>query len=127
MHVNKVKNEKRKFYTGANWFSITGDFAKYVVSEKDWIEKTFKHAKSSDEFFMQTLLMNSKFKSNLYSNKMNDDYIACVRLIDWNRGGPYTWRIDDFDEMMKSKCMFARKVDEKVDNKIIEKIYKTIC
>ena len=46
-----------------------------------------------------------------------------MRHIDWKRGKPYIFRNDDFDELISSNCMFARKFDEKIDNEIIEKIF----
>ena len=49
-----------------------------------------------------------------------------MRYIDWDRGNPYVFRIDDYDALMKSDCMFARKFDEKIDKEIIEKIYLTL-
>ena len=41
------------------------------------------------------------------------------RLIDWKRGNPYTWRKQDFDELVNSDLLFARKFDIVVDNQII--------
>lgn len=126
VRVNKIRDAECKFYRGAQWFSITQDFAKYVVSKADFIEKYFKKSRNSDECFLQTVLMNSKYKNRLYYDKMDDNYIACMRDIDWHRGAPYTWQLADYDELISSDYMFARKFDERVDSKIIDKIYKTI-
>lgn len=49
-----------------------------------------------------------------------------MRLIDWDRGRPYTFRKEDYDEIMASDCFFARKFDEKVDFDIVELIYNEI-
>lgn len=57
---------------------------------------------------------------------MDDNYCANVRKIDWSRGGPYVWTEKDFNELIDSNCMFARKFDEKVDPKIIELLYERI-
>ncbi len=111
---------------GANWFSITDDFAKYVLSQEKWIEKHFKFSKSADEIFMQTILINSKFRSHLYLDSFNDDYHACMRYIDWNRGNPYTFHMKDFNELLCSDFLWARKFDENIDKKIIDEIYNTI-
>ena len=32
-----------------------------------------------------------------------------MREIDWQRGSPYTWREEDFDELVRSERWFARK------------------
>ncbi len=49
-----------------------------------------------------------------------------MRKIDWERGRPYIFRKSDFDELISTNCMFARKFDEKIDNEIIEVLYKYI-
>ena len=49
-----------------------------------------------------------------------------MRKIDWSRGGPYVWRKEDFEELIDSDCMFARKFDEKIDLEIIDLLYKRI-
>ena len=117
------RNRKINFQKGANWFSITNSFAQYVISEKDWIESTFKYTKSADEFFLQTLLINSDFKNKLYNNTFYDDYHACMRYIDWTRGGPYIFKLSDFEALMQSDYLWARKFDSNVDKDIVEKIY----
>ena len=76
--------------------------------------------------FLQTEIMNSKYKNNLYYNKMDNNYIACMRYIDWNRGKPYTWTLNDFDELIHSKFLFARKFDWNIDKEIIIKIKEYI-
>ena len=63
--------------------------------------------------------MNSNFRNNLFYDKMDNNYIACMRYIDWNRGKPYTWLADDFNELINSNYLFARKFDCNIDNNII--------
>lgn len=122
LKVNRIKKSNYKFVTGANWFSITNEFAKYVISKEKEIKKTFKHTRSADEIFLQTILYNSKYKENLYYKKFDDNYIGCMRLIDWNRGNPYVWKKDDYEQIIKSNYMFARKFDINKDKQIIELI-----
>lgn len=107
---------------GSNWFSITDLLARYVVSKEQEILKCYKNTYCCDEVFLQTLVKNSSYKNNLYSYAV-DDYHANMRDIDWKRGRPYTWRNTDFDELMKSNYLFARKFDEQIDNQIIDRIY----
>lgn len=126
LHIDRVKKFERTFYAGSNWVSITNDFAHFVVKEYKNYRKHFRFAQISDELIWQTLIMNSPYKDNLYLSGFRNDYSACMRYIDWNRGNPYVFRIDDFDMLMNSECMFARKFDEKVDKDIIEKIYHTL-
>lgn len=107
---------------GSNWFSITDSLARYVMSKEQDILAQYKDTYCCDEVFLQTLVKNSSYKDNLYSYAV-DDYHANMRDIDWKRGRPYIWRDADFDELITSDYLFARKFDEQIDNQIIERIY----
>ena len=102
---------KRKYpfevMKGANWFSITADFANYIVKRKDEILKTFRYIPMCDEVFMQTIIWNSSFRETLYN--IEDEYTGCMRKIDWVRGNPYIWQDSDLKELLDSDKMFARK------------------
>jgi hypothetical protein len=39
MRINRHHNESIKFYKGANWFSITSEFAEYVLSKEEFIKR----------------------------------------------------------------------------------------
>lgn len=120
----KIKRSKSvEFQKGAQWFSITDDLARYVVMKENWVKKTFNYTFAPDEVFLQTLVYNSSFKERLYSKTYNNDIESIQRLIDWKRGTPYTFKSEDFDELVFSKMLFARKFDEKTDREIINKIF----
>ncbi len=89
------------FYRAPNWCSITDDFVKYILSKKDWIKKCFGMTKCSDEMFVPTLLFNSTFA---------EKQKPCMRLIDWVRGNPYVFTIDECKEIVESNNLFIRKV-----------------
>lgn len=115
------KNRTVVFGFGANWFSITDRFARYVIEHKAWIEETFRHTLCADEVFLQTLLLNSDFVDNVYENPAGDN---CMRLIDWNRGRPYVFREKDIGEIISSPMLFARKLDLRVDSHIVNAVLK---
>lgn len=117
-------NKKIDFHTGANWFSITNDCARFILSKKNEIKKIYKYSRSGDESFLQTMVYNSKYINNLYNSNFDDNYDSCKRYIDWNRGNPYVFKKNDYNELLNSSCFFARKFDEKIDKEIIEKIIK---
>lgn len=120
------RNKNIIFQKGTNWFSITSDLAQYVLDSRSWIRKTFKYTFCADEIFLQTLIINSEFKARLYNKEFNNDLISIMRLIDWDRGAPYTFELKDIDEIASSSMLFARKFDASTDRDIIEKIYKQI-
>lgn len=123
LHINRIpKNVVIK--KGANWFSITGKFAKYLIENEEKVNKMFKFSFCSDEVFMQTVLYNSDFRNNLYVS--NDNEPVSRRLIDWKRGNPYVFRKDDIDMIESSHCLFARKFDKEVDSDIIFEIEEMI-
>ena len=64
---------------GDNWFSITHELAEFIISKKDWVTDKFRWSFGADEFFLQTLVINSPFKNKV---------VPLNRLIDWERGGP---------------------------------------
>lgn len=125
LKINRLKNNELIIRKGANWVSITDDLVKYLLSKEKEIKKTFNHSLCADELFLQTIVYNSDFYKRIVSKK-NDDYQSIKRYIDWKRGEPYTFRKEDFDELIKSNCFFARKFSSKIDKEIIDKIYNYV-
>ncbi|SFD06785.1 beta-1,6-N-acetylglucosaminyltransferase [Butyrivibrio sp. YAB3001] len=117
------RNKNIVFQKGTNWFSITDDLARYVIGNEKWIKRVFKYTYCCDEVFLQTIVYNSTFKDSLFHKEYDNDLHAIMRHIDWNRGRPYVFRKDDFNELAESEMLFARKFDCSIDNDIIEKIY----
>ena len=105
LRINRLKKKPFKIYKGSQWFSITDNFVCYLISRENEINELTKFSLCSDESFIQTIIMDSPFKKKLAETNM--------RLIDWNRGEPYTFRISDISELINSDILFARKFDEK--------------
>ncbi len=106
---------------GPNWFSITHSLAMYVVSEEKWIRKHFKHTLCADEVFLQTLITNSSFKENLYLN--NRKYSDNMRYVSWGANAPRVLDNSDFDLLINSNKLFARKFSMKKEPEFVEKLY----
>lgn len=106
------------FLKGSTWFSITHDTACYILNEYNKLKKYFCNTKCADEFLLQTILINSPFL-----DKVKDDSLRCI---DWRRGNPYTFKLEDFDMLMESDELFARKFDINVDESIIYRIRDTL-
>lgn len=121
--INRMNSQD--YRSGANWFSITDDLARYIVENKKKVLKEYKHTRCADEIFLQSLILNTKYFKKMYSIK-KDDYSTIMRCIDWKRGNPYTYRESDFKELINSNMLFARKFSTKVDKKIIDKIYQEL-
>lgn len=108
------------FQHGANWFSITDQLARFVLGQSAWIHSTFKNTQCADEIFLQTIVHNSEYAGRLFHPRYDDTNQAIMRLIDWERGEPYIWRISDKQELLQSNMLFARKFNSEVDRDIID-------
>ena len=121
LKIDITKKYNMKIQYGSQWFSITDEFARYILKNKQLIFEIFRHGLCVDEHFLQTIAYNSKFKEKI-SKEGN------MRLIIWkkNKNSPYVFRDNDYTTLMGSEKLFARKFQEQVDFGIVEKIYKNI-
>ena len=117
LHIRRLK-----FYCGSNWFSITDELACEVVKCRRAILRNVWFTISSDEIFLQTFIVSKGYDNYCYDVNKDSDYKAIMRYIDWNRGEPYVWRENDYEELVNSPFLFARKFDSTIDSKIIQKI-----
>lgn len=58
----------------------------------------------------------------VYKYNGNKNIESNMRYIDWTLGAPYTFQESDYQRIMSSGCLFARKFDETVDSDIIHRI-----
>lgn len=118
LNIDRIKRWNTPIYKGPNWFSITHKMAGYVLTQEDQIKKRFGFGLCVDELFLQTLAMESPYAENVKNDSL--------RYIDWNRGSPYTFRTEDFDILMNSGKLFARKFDSNTDMQIVEQIFNSV-
>ena len=118
--INRIKN--RPFGGGSQWFSITHEFAQFVVGCESLIHKWYKMTFIPDESFLQSLVIEAGIKERIFQPEQGTGFNSNMRLTDWNRGDPYIYHSEDFSSLIKSKMLFARKFDETIDNEIILKI-----
>ena len=110
---------------GSSWFSITDALAAEVLTRADWIRAVFRHANSADELFLQTIVHMTPFRVRLYHPQYDGSCLANQRLVDWKRGrngSPYTFRLEDFDAIRASGCLFARKFSMSTDRALVERM-----
>ena len=112
-----------QFKKGWNWVSVTHRFCGFLLEHRQEILKRFKYTLCADEIFLQTLLWNSEFRDKLYC--ADDPEKGSLRKIDWRRGSPYVWTENDWDELVSSDAMFARKFSSS-NGKLIYRI-KSYC
>jgi len=120
LRVDRLKNSGLTYAKGANWFSLTEDCVRYILSQKEWIHRHCRFSRYSDEVFIHILVKNSPFGKKLFPRREDADPAAHLRLIDWKRGAPYTFRSSDFEQLCRSDNLFARKFNPETDPGIIE-------
>ena len=128
--IDRRKKAGMTIVGGSNWCSLPHDFACYLVEHRAEIRHVFRHGLCPDEIYIHTMAYNSRFKDRIYLLKIrqqNDDmdpdmFRANQRYIDWNRGKPYIFREDDFDELMRADVCFARKFAYTDTNQLMRKI-----
>lgn len=130
-HLQKwlgMRRHKWDIYAGSQFFSVTRDFAKYIVDHAEQIRKDYSCTLASSEVFLQTTIMNSPFKDTVWS--MNTEE-GNLRYIDWSHregSGPKTYTMEDWDIInnLPERYLFARKFSETRDvdviNKVVEKV-----
>ncbi len=120
LKINMLKHCPLEVKKGCDWYSITHDAAVYLMQTEPIYKKYFYHSFCPTEYFAQTVLYNSEFKNSFYNT--DKEFDGVMRLIDWNRGRPYTFKSTDFEELTISKYLFARKFVETVDFDIVKKL-----
>ncbi len=100
----KIDAEVKK---GAQWWSITGEFARYVIERREWIDKHFRATYCPDEMVMQTLVWNSPFCERLFDT--TDEFRGCMRYIPWTNGYLRPFTEADYAAMKSSDRFFGRK------------------
>ena len=121
LRVDRLRRCPLTVQKGANWFSITEDFARYILERKgDW-KRLLRCSHYGDELLVQTALASSPYWENRYAQEYGPA-VGNLRAIDWTRGAPYVWRMGDLEELMSSGCLFARKFSMAVDPEIVHAV-----
>jgi hypothetical protein len=100
----------------SNWFSVTFNAAKYIIDfldEHPEIVRFFKFSWGADELIFSTILYNSSFKDKITDN---------VVYVDWSakKAHPKILRTEDFNALISSTKLFARKFDADEDAVILD-------
>lgn len=123
--VDRCKSIPFQLGKGSQWFSVTHEFAVQIITFYEAVlKRAFAFSCGSDELLVQTVLLNSpQFMPRL-------SQLGNMRLIDWSRSpdgcSPYTFTDEDFEMLMAASQLWARKVSETVDSRIIERIYQVV-
>ena len=116
----RLKKQYNGMFMGYATWSIPLSFTVYVLSMRNEIERRYRYSVTADEVFLQTLCMQSEYKSQVRGKN-------AARLIDWSRregNSPRTFTIEDktvLEEAIKDpELLFARKFSAERDYEIVE-------
>lgn len=105
---------------GSQWWALNKEAVKYCL---DFIKNNseeyryFRFTWAPDELFIQSVLGDSYLRNTIINKPF--------RYIDWNTNGPpKTLTLEDYDKIMDSGHLFARKIDPVISEKLIEKLDK---
>ena len=97
-------------YKGSNWWSMNCSMIEYILKflklHPDYV-KRFKYTSCCDEVFFHTIVFNSPLVKSIVQNDL--------RFVDWNRRYPSEplpriLREEDYDQIVSSNAIFARKI-----------------
>lgn len=99
---------------GSAWCDLNERAVEFLLSHRGEIEAAIRHTSCSDELYKQTWLSISGF------NLINDN----LRYIDWSMRLPSLKTLDesDYEKIMTSGKLFARKLHDVKSRRLIERI-----
>lgn len=108
-----------KLYKGMIWVSLQRDAMEYVneyIKQNKKFMRDLKYTYIPEEFFFQTILMNSKFSKTIVKNNL--------RYIEWNARNnirPAILNESDYQRIVESDKIFMRKIG-KESQELVKKI-----
>ncbi|HWY10650.1 MAG TPA: beta-1,6-N-acetylglucosaminyltransferase [Bacteroidia bacterium] len=126
--IYRILNIKRSFpkeydaYFGSQWWALTNfavDILLNSVNNEKKLLNFFKRSFAADEQYIQTVIYNAKELEDKIINKP-------FRYVDWNTNGPpKTLTMTDYNDILQSGFLFARKFDHENEPEIIRALNVT--
>ena len=103
MGVKRKSPVKNGFMYGSNWVDLRRNAVKILLVKQDKIIQSTRYTQIANEIYKQTFLAEHGLRI------MNDN----LRYIDWSamQPSPKSLTLDDYDSVMSSGKLFARKFD----------------
>jgi hypothetical protein len=119
LHLHRDFPAGMQPFGGSSYWMMPADCARYVdefVRAHPGYVRFFQNVLVPDEMFFQSIVLNSPFRDRV----AEDD----LRYIDWseNLDHPHVLTSADFDALMRSGKLFARKFDPGVDAAVLDRI-----
>ena len=124
-HIPIRKKIPLRYYHGSNWFHFSRQAVEYILSFVDhnsWLLKRFKYTAVADESFFTMILKDNPDRAK---HIVNDDLELKMKDGTMNRGG-YILREEDYDRIVASEALFARKVVPGISDSLLARIDRDI-
>jgi Core-2/I-Branching enzyme len=121
----RVLPNNLKMYGGEFWFGLSKEACNEILAyskRTPQLLSFLKYALCPDEIYFQTALLNSNYKKTNVVNR-------CLTYINWkdkNSPSPEYFIDDDYDNLIQSDALFARKFDPLENSKLMRRIDKYI-
>jgi len=123
--VGRILPEKRRIpcgfspVGGSQWWGLTLECVEYILNflaENPSFTRFFWFSLAPDELFFHTIIANSSFSERVSKERLT--------FVDWTSGGrsPKVLTMHDFDTLLQSNGLWARKFDVDVDAKILDSL-----
>lgn len=113
------RNKDVDFKKGSQWVSVTDGMARCFLEHREWVEAVFRNTFCSDEMVFHTLCWQSPYRANIFDT--GSDGHGCMRAIGWRNGTLVDWCDSDYEGLVASEALFARKFNSG-DMEFIRKI-----
>lgn len=100
--VHIKRNDTVDFFKASNWVTLTEEAVEYLLGKKEAILRRYKWTFCGDEYFIPTELINSPLKDSI----RRSDHILFQQF---GNANPRVICNSDFDDLVASGCLFARK------------------
>ncbi|MFV8325993.1 beta-1,6-N-acetylglucosaminyltransferase [Flavobacterium sp. ZS1P14] len=115
-----ISSRMPKLYGGSTWWSLSRDCVSYVITytkKNKYVLNRLKYTLCSEEFYFQTVIMNSNFAGKVDNNDL--------RYIDWaarNGNNPAILDDTDYEKLVQTEALFARRFEYPYSIGLINKI-----
>jgi hypothetical protein len=109
LKVKRDMNFKEQLFGGSTYWTLSRQTLQFVIDfteQNPAFFRRFKYTFCAEEIYFQTVIMNSEHSKNV----INDN----LRFIDWENGedgSPAFLNENDFDRIVNTNNLFARKID----------------
>lgn len=100
--LNYTRNRNFEFYKSSQWCTLTRDAVCYLLKKENEIKKRYSFTFCPDEYFALSELMNSPLRNQIV---LKDNLLKQ----DWVTTHPKIYLLEDYEELVSSGCLYARK------------------